>query len=144
MKRYIVSQDYSPITGLRYCKKTTHSGEDFYHQKLNAWFAEAIQENDELLIVLDGGEDGYGPSFLDESFGNLVYDFTLDEVKKRLHIESSVDPDWGESVYEETFPVWEQNRIDGIEPEKTADHEPWYRLVNGKLEQKVWVAKSQQ
>ena len=114
MKKYIVSKDYSPITGLRYCKKTSHSGEDFYHQKLNGWFAEAVRSNEEITIILDGGEDGYGPSFLDESFGNLVYDFSLDVVKRLLKIDSSVDPDWGESLEEETFPIWEQNRINKV------------------------------
>ena len=143
MKKYIVSKDYSPITGLRYCKKTSHSGEDFYHQKLNGWFSEAVRSNEEITIILDGGEDGYGPSFLDESFGNLVYDFSLDVVKRLLKIDSSVDPDWGESLEEETFPIWEQNRINKVDPEKTIEHEPWYRLVGSELKKDVWVSKSQ-
>jgi len=143
MKIYYVSRDYSPITGLRYCKKTSHSGEDFYHKKLNGWFAEAFQNKEELTIVLDGGEDGYGPSFLDESFGNLIYDFSRDVVERLLHIDSTEDPEWGESVYEETFPVWEESRKAGVEPEKTEEHEPWYKLVGDKLELKVWVHKSE-
>ena len=122
--------------------KSSHSGEDFYHQKLNGWFAEAVKNNEEITIILDGGEDGYGPSFLDESFGNLVYDFSLDVVKRLLRVDSSVDPEWGESLEEETYPIWEQNRINEIAPEKTEDHAPWYRLVGSKLEAKVWVAKS--
>ena len=142
MKKYIVSKDYSPITGLRYCMKSSHSCEDFYHQKLNGWFAEAVRNNEEITIILDGGEDGYGPSFLDESFGNLVYDFSLDVVRRLLRVDSSVDPEWGESLEEETYPIWEQNRINEVDPEKTVEHEPWYRLVGSELKKDVWIAKS--
>lgn len=139
MKTYIISKDYSPLTGLRYCNRSDHSGEDFYHQKLNGWFKEAYETKEQMKIVLDGGEDGYGPSFLDESFGNLVFDFSLEEVKKWLVIDSEVDSDWQDAIEKETFPTWEKLRKDGKLPEKTDAHEAWYKLVNGKLEQKVWV-----
>lgn len=139
MKTYIISKDYSPLTGLRYCNRSDHSGEDFYHQKLNGWFKEAYETKEQMRIVLDGGEDGYGPSFLDESFGNLVYDFSLEEVNKWLVIDSEVDPDWQDAIEKETFPIWEELRIKGTQPEKTEDHEAWYKLVDGKMEQKVWV-----
>lgn len=139
MKTYIISKDYSPLTGLRYCNRSDHSGEDFYHQKLNGWFKEAYETKEQMRIVLDGGEDGYGPSFLDESFGNLVYDFSLEEVNKWLVIDSEVDPDWQDAIEKETFPIWEELRKKGTQPEKTEDHEAWYRLVDGKLELEVWV-----
>lgn len=143
MKTFIVSKDYSPLTGLRYCNRSAHSGEDFYHQKLNSWFTASFQNEEELTVVLDGGEDGYGPSFLDEAFGNLVYDFSLEIVNKWLHIESSCNPEWGESIEEETFPSWEQNRKDNIEPVKTEEHDAWYRLSNGILENRVWIHKTE-
>lgn len=143
MKTYFVSKDYSPFTGLRYCNRSEHSGEDFYHQKLNAWFAEAYQGREVIMIVLDGGEDGYGPSFLDEAFGNLIYDFSLRVVKDYLKIDSSSDQDWGDRILTCTFPAWEQNRIKDIEPLKTEQHEPWFRLRNDSLEKKVWVCKSE-
>lgn len=144
MKTYIVSRDYSLYTGLRYCKRSDHSGEDFYHTKLNAWFASAIENNEEITIVLDGGEDGYGPSFLDEAFGNLVYDFTLDVVRRWLHIDPEGDSEWGEGIEEETYTIWEENRKNQVEPVKTEDHDPWYRLVDGVLVKKVWIQKSEQ
>lgn len=143
MKTYIISRDYSPLTGLRYCKKSTHSGEDFYHEKLNGWFADAYKNNEEITIVLDGGEDGYGPSFLDEAFGNLVYDFSLDIVNRFLRINSQGDPEWGESIVEDIFPIWEENRKKNDEPLKTEDHKAWYRLENGKLVLKVWIPKNE-
>lgn len=141
MKIYYISKDYSPITGLRYCCKSDHSGEDFYHTKLNGWFKDAFNADEQFMVVLDGGEDGYGPSFLDESFGNLVYDFTLAVVKKYLLIDSLGDSEWGESIVNDTFPDWEQNRLDDIEPIKTEDHDPWYRLQNGQLKRDVWIKK---
>lgn len=55
MKTYIVSKDYFPLTGLRYCKRSAHSGEDFYHQKLNTWFADAYENQERISVVLDGG-----------------------------------------------------------------------------------------
>lgn len=143
MKEYIISKDYSPLTGLRYSNKTDHSGEDFYHKCLNGWFKEAYENQEQIKIVLDGGEDGYGPSFLDESFGNLVYDFTLEEVNKWLVIDSSVEPDWKEEIETETFPIWEDLRKKGEKPIKTEAHEAWYRLDDGILEQKVWINPKQ-
>ena len=144
MKTYIVSKDYFPLTGLRYCKRSAHSGEDFYHQKLNAWFADAYENQEIMSVVLDGGEDGYGPSFLDEAFGNLVYDFGLEIVKQWLIIDSSGDPEWGESIETETFPIWEENRKKGIVPLKTEEHEEWFKVEGGKLEKKVWIHKTEQ
>lgn len=140
--KYIVSVDYSPITGLRYCSRSNHSGEDFYHQKLNSWFKDAYTNEEELIIVLDGGEDGYGPSFLDEAFGNLVYDFSLEIVNKWLKIDSIGDPEWGENIERDTFPIWEANRINQMKPTKTEDHEEWWRYINGELKKDIWVSKS--
>lgn len=142
MKTYIVSKEYSPLTGLRYCNRSSHSGEDFYHTKLNAWFAEAYQKEEVMTIVLDGGEDGYGPSFLDEAFGNLVYDFSLETVEKWLIIDSSENPDWGDSIKNETFPTWEENRNNEILPLKTVEHPEWFRLTNNGLKSKIWIHKS--
>lgn len=143
MKTYIISKDYSPFTGLRYCCKSDHSGEDFYHKKLNGWMKEAVENNEEMTIILDGGEDGYGPSFLDESFGNLVYDFTLEVVNRLVHIDPVGDSEWGESIQEDIFPVWEENRVNHVEPEKTEEHEPWYKLIDGQLQQKAWIKKTE-
>lgn len=139
MKTYLVSRDYFPVTGLRYCNRSDHSGEDFYHKKLNTWFADAFLNEEIINVVLDGGEDGYGPSFLDEAFGNLVYDFTLEVVSRWLQIDSSGDSEWGEGIKNETFPAWEENRKKNVAPVKTEEHDAWFKLINGKLESKVWI-----
>ena len=138
MKEYVLSVDYSPITGLRYCNESDFSGEDFYHKKLNSWFADAYQNNEQIKIILDGGEDGYGPSFRDEAFGNLVYDFSLDIVKKILIIESPGEELWKEEIEENTFSDWEKRRVKNKAPKQTDNHDAWYRLIGNKLVQKVW------
>lgn len=140
---YIVSADYSRTTGLRHCDTSDFSGEDFYHTKLNFWFKEAYKEKKEIFVVLDGGDDGYGPSFLDEAFGNLIYDFGLSIVSKYLRIEATGDPLWKEEIENLTFPIWEQRRKDDKIPTKTVNHQAWYRLVGDALVQKVWIQKKE-
>lgn len=139
MKEYVVSIDYSPITGIRNCDESDYSGEDFYHTKLNKWFSEAFRSNEEMKIILDGGDDGYGPSFRDEAFGNLIYDFSRKVVEKYLFIESPGDEMWKEEIENITYKNWEIRRTKGEEPRKTIHHEPWNRLVNGELVSKVWI-----
>lgn len=139
MKEYIVSVDYSSVTGLRYCDESDFSGEDFYHKKLNGWFADAYLRNEPIKIILDGGEDGYGPSFRDEAFGNLVYDFSLEVVKRLLVIESPGEILWREEIEENTFPDWEKRRKEADAPKQKNNHPAWYRLVNGELKQEVWT-----
>ena len=145
MKIYTISTDYSPITGLRYCYESECSGEDFYHKCLNKWFYEAYVNNREhIKIILDGGEDGYGPSFRDESFGNLVYDFTLDVINEMLEIVAEGDDIWKEEIENQTFLDWEKRRKEKTEPDKYEEHPAWWRLVDGKLECKVWVSKKEE
>ena len=73
--------DYSMSPGPRYCNQGDDSGEDFYHVQLNSAFAKAYSSSKQLLIDLDG-PDGYASSFLDEAFGNLIYDFSQELVSK--------------------------------------------------------------
>ena len=135
-----VARDYSEYTGLRYCRISEHSGEDFYHTILNPRFAEAYMNDESVELIIDGTQDGVGPSFLDESIGNLVYDFSLEVVQSRLTIISNELPHWLEMIKEETYPTWEQRRIDRREAKITQAHEPWFRLVEGKkLEKKEWI-----
>ena len=132
--------DYSQSPGPRYCAQGDDSGEDFYHQKLNSLFAEAYKNNQKLKITLDGA-DGYASSFLDEAFGNLVYDFGADVVKKHLSIISNDEDIWISMITNETIPEWEKRRQDGLEPRLTGSHEKWYRIVDGELKEEIWIPK---
>ena len=77
--------DFTEYPGPRYQRQGDFSGEEFYVKKLNSAFTQAYREEKKLEVYLDGTA-GYPSSFLDESFGELVYDFTLEIVKKRLLI----------------------------------------------------------
>lgn len=134
-----VNTDYSEVTGLRYCNISEHSGEDFYHKCLNEKFAEAYSKNEELILDIDGTEDGCGPSFIDESIGNLVYDFGLKIVKSLLNVISNSEPMWIEMIENETYPQWERRRLEGKEAKVTEKHSPWFRLVDNTLQRNVWI-----
>lgn len=133
-----VLDSFTEYPGLRHNSISEDSGEQFYHSVLNASFADAYKMKCKLEIDLDNTA-GYAPSFVDESFGNLVYDFSLHEVKKRLIIKSEQEPSWIEMITNETYLQWEQRRLDKDSPKKTADHEPWYKLVNGTLKADRWI-----
>lgn len=136
---FTIATDYSQVTGLRHCNVSEGSGEDFYHTKLNEAFAQAYQANDKLRLVLDGVLGGYTPSFIDEAIGNLVYDFGLNVVKKHLEVISDRDQQWIFLINERTYPNWEQRRINRQEPTITKRHPAWYRLIQNRLEKKVWI-----
>lgn len=125
-------KDFSEYPGLRHCAISDDSGEEFYHKSLNEAFKKAVENNEGLTIDIDHTA-GYAPSFLDEAFGNLVFDFGLDEIKKRLHIISEQEPDLKDMIINETYPQWEERRENNDKPKKTAKHKDWFRLVKGEL-----------
>lgn len=129
---------YSEYPGPRYSSQGDCSGEDFYHKRLNLAFAQAFLEDEPLIVNLDGTA-GYASSFLDEAFGNLVFDFTLQNVNPRIKIISNQEPDWIEMIKSEVFSDWEQRRIKNENPKKTVIHEPWYRFIRGELKEKKWI-----
>lgn len=136
-----VLHDFSEYPALRYCNLSDHSGEEFYHKVLNGAFKQAFEQNENLIVDLDG-TDGYTASFLDEAFGNLVYDFTLDVIKKRLEIVSLQVPHWKKMIESQTFDQWETRRKKSEPPVVTAIHPAWYRLVKSTLQSAVWEKPS--
>ena len=137
-KIYFSVIDYSQSPGPRYCAQGDDSGEDFYHSKLNALFAEAYKQNAVLVITLDGA-DGYASSFLDEAFGNLVYDFGEEVVKEHLVIVSNDEEVWLEMIQNETMPEWEKRRNNSECARITAAHDRWYRLEGNELKEDIWI-----
>lgn len=129
--------DFTEYPGPRYCDQGKSSGEEFYHSVLNSQFAESLKKGSNLAVDLDGTA-GYASSFLDEAFGNLIYDFTLEQVKNHLKIISTEEKDWITMISEMVFPDWEERRNTEKKPKKTGEHPAWYRFVNGKLESKKW------
>lgn len=129
--------DFTEYPGLRYCDLSEKSGEEFYHEVLNEAFYKAYQEKNILNINLDDTA-GYASSFLDEAFGNLVYDFTLEVVKGVVRITTIQEPHWKEIIEDSVYTKWEGRRKKGEAPKTTRSHTPWYRLKDGKLVSKKW------
>ena len=135
-----IATEFSVVTGLRHSAKSEKSGEEFYHTFLNTRFKEALEAGEDLELDLDGTLDSYAPSFLDESLGNLVYDFTLAVVKKRLHLQSTRNPSWIKMIEEETYPQWENRRLAGEARKITIHHDDWYHMSSeGKIEAGQWA-----
>lgn len=133
MEKTIKVREYSEYPGPRYVEQGEFSGEDFYHTILNKAFAEAYKDNSVLNVDLDNTA-GYMSSFLDEAFGNLVYDFSKNIVEKHLCVISDQEPDWIAMLHNESFLQWEQRRLKQEAPKKTTNHPQWYRFINDKLE----------
>ena len=135
-----IATEFSIVTGLRHSSKSEKSGEEFYHVLLNKRFSEALQAKEVLELNLDGTLDSYAPSFLDESLGNLVYDFTLAVVMKHLKLFSERNPSWIKMILEETYPQWEERRKQKDPRKITVQHSDWYHLdEEGKLVSGQWA-----
>ena len=131
-------KDYYTYPGPRYCNQGEASGEEFYHRILNNAFANAYKDSEKLVVNLDDTA-GYLSSFLDEAFGNLVFDFSLEIVQPRIKIVTTQEPDWEAMIENEVFQNWEKRRLDSNSPKKTIDHPEWFRFENRQLIKKVWI-----
>ncbi len=78
-----IAKEFSDKLGGRWKKLGPFSGEDFYEKHLKQKFENAFKEGEKLHVYLDGTK-GYGSSFLDQSFGELVREFGVNEVSKTL------------------------------------------------------------
>lgn len=104
--------DFTEYPGVRYIGQGDDTGEEFYIEKIKPAFQKCIDEDKSLYVDLDDTA-GYASSFLDECFGNLVYDFPYDEIIKRLNIISFQEPDWIDVIFEETLPEWLRKKNEG-------------------------------
>lgn len=132
-KLIINVKDFSTSPGPRYVKQGPASGEAYYHEVLNANFYKSYTEKLILIVNLDG-VDGYMSSFLDEAFGNLVYDFGIEIVKEVLTIVSTEEPEWIDMIESDTYIEWEKRRQKNENPTTTSPHSSWMRLVNNQIE----------
>lgn len=114
-KNYLRVLDFTEYPGPRYCEQGTNSGEEFYHTKLNFEFKNSLENNAKLTVDLDKTA-GYASSFLDEAFGNLVYDFSLEKVKNNIEIISNEEKDWITMIFDMVMPDWEKRRIENKSP----------------------------
>lgn len=121
-----VLTEFTEFPGPRYIKQDQRhcSGEEFYITKLNPIFAGCLRDNYKLVVDLDG-TSGYPSSFLDESFGQLVYDFTLAVVSSNVKIVSARKK-WPIMIEGETYPQWETRRLQKQEPLVTNECEIYH------------------
>ncbi|PSN08542.1 DUF4325 domain-containing protein [Siccibacter turicensis] len=93
MKMIKVADRY-PCPGPRYKKLGSASGEDF-----RDWIEQELAASTGLIIDLDGTE-GYGSSFLEESFGGLIrkgYDI---DVIRGIELKSEEEPELIDEIKE--------------------------------------------
>lgn len=125
-------KDFSTSPGPRYVKQGEASGELFYHEVLNQAFLKGYNEGKDVIVNLDG-VDGYMSSFLDEAFGNLIFDFGVDEVRKRLSFISIEEPEWIDMIINDTYTEWSKRRKKKNVPKITREYSSWKRLDNNTL-----------
>lgn len=84
-----IAHDFSVVPLGRFPDDSAHNGTTFREE----WLVPALKGNASVQINLDGVE-GYGSSFLEESFGGLVrvHGFKPDEVLSRIKLISTEDP----------------------------------------------------
>jgi len=92
-----IAKDFSEIPGARYIKDGRYSGEEFREKILKIKFEEAINNNDKLLVDLDGGY-GYLGSFLEEAFGGLARIYGSNKVLEKIIIKSDEEKAWIDKI----------------------------------------------
>ena len=139
MKKRVVKvrDQFSEFPGLRLHKESPSvSGEDFYHEVLNGEFYQAKNSGEYLEVDLDDTA-GYPPSFLDEAFGRLAFDFGIDAVSRTLRIVSKDEPSWENMIFDSTLVLWEKRRKGHDIPECSEDYpnKPWWHAFKDGLKQ---------
>jgi hypothetical protein len=93
MQTYRISSEYSKFPGSRYINECMWSGEDFRKNHLSKIVKECLDNNQTLLIDLDGTA-GYSTGFLEEAFGGLIREniFRLSDLLTTLRFKSDEEP----------------------------------------------------
>lgn len=86
-----IAKDYTDKPGGRYISEGPFSGEDFRNRLLLPKFKEALNNNEKLVVILDGGY-GYAPSFLEEAFGGLIRETKNATAKQIIQVISEEEP----------------------------------------------------
>ena len=86
-----IARDFSPYTGARYRTDGPYSGQEFREDLLEPRFLQALEQEQKLLINLDGTE-GYATSFLEEAFGGMARSHGVQRVLDHLEFQSLDEP----------------------------------------------------
>lgn len=128
--------DFTEAPGPRFINQGKHSGEQFYVDVLNGKMAQCIIENKDMDVLLDGTA-GYPSSFLDQAFGELVYDFTKAVVEHRVHIVTVINRRRKNKLENETYPQWEIKRKNSpLLKHEIQEYELYFIDTDGELKQR--------
>lgn len=75
-----IATDYTKTPGGRFISEGEYSGQAFREKVLKPKFLQALENNDQLTVILDGGY-GYATSFLEEAFGGLAREMRNSKIK---------------------------------------------------------------
>lgn len=96
-RKISVAKDFSKVPLGRFPDDSPYNGTTFRED----WLVPALKGGQSLEIDLDGAE-GYGSSFLEESFGGLVrlHGFSPDELLARIQFVSKEDPTLVDEIHQ--------------------------------------------
>jgi hypothetical protein len=96
-----LAKEFSSTPGSRYIVEGDNSGEEFRQKLLYPRVLEAIKQNTQLIVDLDGTA-GYSCGFLEEAFGGLIRVnlLSLDEVNRVLKFQSDEEPELLDEIQE--------------------------------------------
>ena len=83
-----IGKEFSRFPDARHRQDGRSSGEQFLHGLLAPKYSEAKERRVKLIVDLDGPE-GYGTSFLEESFGGLARLYPDDDILQTLVFHST-------------------------------------------------------
>ncbi|WP_424964065.1 STAS-like domain-containing protein [Ekhidna sp.] len=106
-----ISTDFSLTPGPRYIHEGKNSGEKFRKEVLFPKMKEALAKKISITVNLDG-TDGYGTSFLEESFGGLIRNNELDykEIMANLTLISDEEEYLIDDVHEYLKDAYEESQ----------------------------------
>lgn len=95
----VVAKEFSPTPGFRTKEEGPFPADEFRDKILYPQLKDAIENNDFLLVDLDGSA-GYGTSFLEEAFGGLIRECKLSyqDIMEHLQLKSEDDPSYIDEI----------------------------------------------
>ena len=111
MQKIKILTDFSPTPGPRYIDEGKNSGEKFRKEVLFPLVLNALENNENFIVDLDGTA-GYGTSFLEESFGGLIRINSLDynSIMKYMTIISEEEDYLIEDVNDYLIDAYEESK----------------------------------
>ncbi len=93
-----VMEKLKVLPGPRYKGQGKGSGEEFRDKFLIPAFDNAVNQDEELTVIMDGATYGYPTSFLEEAFGGLARRRDAELAMKYLKIQCVAEPALADEV----------------------------------------------